>query len=98
MTCSPVRLPAEVFEKLHFLPAPIQDASKEHYQKLSSGYGSTPTVKDKPSLKFSLEATTEDRVGFSSSKGLEDSEMLYLLQTVMRVFEYKINMWHEQGY
>ena len=61
ITCSPVCLPAEVFEKLHFLPATILDDSKEHYQKLFSVYGSTATKKDKPSLKFSLEATAENK-------------------------------------
>ena len=31
----------------------------------------------------------------SNSKGSEDSEMLYLLQTMMGEFEYDINMWYE---
>ena len=56
-----MRLPAEVFEKVHFLPAPILDISKEHYQKCSSVYGKAPTEKDKPSLKFSLGAIAEDK-------------------------------------
>ena len=29
LACSPVRLPAEVFENVHFLPAPTLDASKK---------------------------------------------------------------------
>ena len=80
LTCLPVRLPAEVFEKIHILPAPILDTSKEHYQKFTSVYGSTPTEKDKPSLKFSLEASTEDKENkcFSSPKRLDGCKVLYL--------------------
>ena len=61
LTCLPVRLPAEVFDKIHILPAPILDTSKEYYRKFTSVYGSTPTAKDKPSIRLSLEASTEDK-------------------------------------
>ena len=54
--CSPPRLPDEIFEELHFIPAPLLDASKEHFQKFSAVYGSKTTEKDMQSLKFTLEA------------------------------------------
>ena len=62
-TCSiqPPRLPMETFSKLHFVPAPTLDSSKQHYNKFEDLYGSKPTEKDKPSLTFSLEVIEEDK-------------------------------------
>ena len=51
----------ETFSKLHFVPAPTLDSSKQHYNKFEDLYGSKPTEKDKPSLNFSLEVIEEDK-------------------------------------
>ena len=59
--CTPIRLPRAVFDDLHFIPAPLLDSSKEHFQKFESLYGTKPSEKDKPSLKFSLESSDEDK-------------------------------------
>ena len=61
VVCSPLHLPDEIFEELHFIPAPLLDALKEHFQKFSAVYGSKTTVKDMLSLKFTLEASVEDK-------------------------------------
>ena len=61
VVCSPPRLPDDIFEELHFIPAPLFDASKEHFQKFSAVYGSKTTEKDMRSLKFTLEASVEDK-------------------------------------
>ena len=59
--CTPVRFPPDVFDDLHFIPAPLLNASKEYFRKFSTMYSTKPTEKDKPSLKFSIEAITEDK-------------------------------------
>ena len=44
----PVRLPADIFKSLSFLPLPLLDDSKEHYQKFSELSGQAPSDKDRP--------------------------------------------------
>ena len=44
----PVRLSPEVFETLSFLPLPLLDSTKEHYQKFDVLYGQRPSDKDRP--------------------------------------------------
>lgn len=58
----PIRLPAEVFGDISFIPAPLLDFTKEHYMKFCEAYGKTVTEKDRPSLKFSLELVEEDNL------------------------------------
>ena len=58
----PVRVPADVFEGLHFIPAPLLDSSEEHFTKFDDVYGKPVTEKDMPSLKFSLELIEEDKL------------------------------------
>lgn len=58
--CNVPRLPAEVFETLHFLPDPILSESEEgHYQAFHEVYGKPTTEKDRPSTKKS--STTHSR-------------------------------------
>ena len=45
----PIRLPPEVFSKLCFLPLPLFDASKEHYEKFEKLYGQFPDERGRPS-------------------------------------------------
>ena len=47
--CTPVRLPASVFEQIHFIPDPVPDSGKEHYRSFSDLYG-TPTIEKYPRL------------------------------------------------
>ena len=42
----PIRLPAEVFCELSFLPLPLLHHSKEHYKKFADVFGQTPNEKD----------------------------------------------------
>ena len=58
----PVRLNEDVFDSLQFIPAPLLDASREHFQTFEQVYGSTVTEKDRPSLKYSLELIDEDKL------------------------------------
>ena len=44
----PIWLPREDFSKLSFLPLPLIDATKEHYQKFDMVYGTLPS-EDRPS-------------------------------------------------
>ncbi len=46
---NPPRLPADEFSKLSFLPLPLMDESKEHYQVFDSVYGQLPSEIDRPS-------------------------------------------------
>ncbi len=58
--CNVPRLPAEVFETLHFLPDPILSESEEgHYQAFHEVYVKPTTEKDRPSTKKS--STTHSR-------------------------------------
>ena len=57
----PIRLPAEIFNQLSFLPDPELDISKEHYKTFNTLYGTETTEKDQPSLHFSLQATEKDK-------------------------------------
>ena len=61
-TLKPPRIPIKKFKEISVIPAPLLDESKKHYQAFSELYGSLPNEKDKPSLKFSLEAIAEDKV------------------------------------
>ena len=45
----PVRLQKEVFDSLKYLPLPLLDNTKEHYQKFCDLYGQDPSDKDRPS-------------------------------------------------
>lgn len=45
----PIRLPGDIFETLSFLPLPLLDSSKEHYQKFDNIYGGLPSDIDRPS-------------------------------------------------
>ena len=50
--CNSVRLPYDVFERLHHLPDPIPDPTNEgHYQPFSSLFGKTTTEEYLPSKK-----------------------------------------------
>ena len=46
----PPRLDTEVFNSLQFLPDPMLDATKEHYQSFHNLYGNETSEKDRPSL------------------------------------------------
>ena len=48
--CCPPRLPPEVFAKIHHLPDPHKDASREHYQSFDDLYGTMTSEKEHPSL------------------------------------------------
>ena len=45
----PIRLPVEVFRELSFLPLPLLDHTKEHYQKFADIFGQIPGEKGRPS-------------------------------------------------
>ena len=45
----PIRLPVEVFRELSFLPLPLLDHTKEHYQKFADIFGQIPDEKGRPS-------------------------------------------------
>ena len=59
----PPRLPKEVFEKLSFLPLPLSDRSKEHYQKFSDLFRKPPDCSDRPSCELTVsdEAKKKDK-------------------------------------
>ena len=61
-TDHPVRLTEDLFNTLHFIPAPLLDTSKEHFQTFDQVYGSKVTEKDRPSLKYSLDLIEEDKM------------------------------------
>ena len=42
-------MPAEVFEKLHFLPLPRLDSTKKHYKPFTEVYGKEISECDRPS-------------------------------------------------
>ena len=46
----PIRLPVEKFLELNYLPLPLLDASKEHYQKFGDVFGKPISTADQPSL------------------------------------------------
>ena len=46
---NPIRLPIEDFKKLHFLPLPLLDVTKEHYCPFGELCGTLPSDKDQPS-------------------------------------------------
>lgn len=48
--CAPPRLPAEVFETLHYLPDPVPDVTGEHYKQFDTVYGTCTTERYCPSL------------------------------------------------
>ena len=58
----PIRLPQDLHNSLHFIPAPLLDSNKEHFQKFDQVYGGKVSEKDLPSLKFSIELIEEDKV------------------------------------
>ena len=45
----PIRMPAEIFENLHFLPLPRLDSTKKHYQPFTDVYGKELSECDRPS-------------------------------------------------
>ena len=54
----PIRLHHDVFSKLHFLPLPLLDSTKEHFKKFDEVYGQPLSEKDLPSR---IAAPTEEQ-------------------------------------
>lgn len=48
-----LRLPSDIFCALSWLPLPLLDSTKEHYQPFESVYGKPVSTEDQPSLKGS---------------------------------------------
>ena len=57
----PNRLEDEIFDTLKFLPEPIFDQSKQHYKNFDELCGTVTGQKDRPSLKYGLEASKADK-------------------------------------
>ena len=55
------RLPQELFEGLTFLPEPLLDSSKNHYREFNELYRTETSERDRPSLKYCLEANVNDK-------------------------------------
>ena len=47
---------------LKYVPAPLLDELKVKYRDFDELYGTKPDGKDQPSLKFSIESVSEDKV------------------------------------
>ena len=43
------------------MPCPVLEGNKKHFKKFDELYGTCPTEADRPSLKFSLDASKEDK-------------------------------------
>ena len=56
----PARLPQELFEGLTILPEPLLDSSKNHYREFNELYRTETSERDRPSLKYCLEANVND--------------------------------------
>ena len=69
-----IRLPSDIFSSLTWLPLPLLDLSKEHYQPFELVYGKEVSEKDRPSLKGSWEdeeavaADTSNKDLFNAAK------------------------------
>ena len=57
----PRRLLPEVFDSLSFLPDPLLDETKKHFQTFDELFGTKTTEKDRPSLVFGLKASEIDK-------------------------------------
>ena len=57
----PIRLSPDSFDSLSFLPDPLSDETKDHFQSFEKLFGTKTSNKDRPSLKFGLEASAIDK-------------------------------------
>ena len=60
--CSiPTCLSPDIFDSLSFLPDPLLDETKDHFQSFEKLFGTKTTKKDQPSLKFGFKASEIDK-------------------------------------
>ena len=57
-----------MYENIKFLPVPVRDSSKEHYQKFDQIYASVSTEKDGKTLKIQVSKLMKDLI-FVISRG-----------------------------
>ena len=57
-----VCLPSDMCKNIKFIPGPVLDSSKVHYQKFDQVYGSAPSGKDRPNLKYSFDLIEKDNL------------------------------------
>ena len=76
--CKPVRLPRDVFDKLHHLPDPTADG--EHYKPFDDLYGTETSESELPSLKNSL----KESHGMPFSPNAQTARMLIMCSECLR--------------
>ena len=60
-----------MYENIKFLPVPVRDSSKEHYQKFDQIYASVSTEKDGKTLKIQVSKLMKDLI-FVISRGYSE--------------------------
>lgn len=72
-----------MYENIKFIPVPVRDSSKEHYQKFDQIYASVSTEKDGKTLKIQLSKLMKDLI-FVISRGYSKYSICFFLNAILQ--------------